>query len=110
MELAAWPENFQGEPGIVPRHMVLCTLTLFSKLLQREIVTHSLLRHRNIVPLLGVFREAQNEPPMMILPFMERGSASDYLETLVAIDTETLALTIVRIVRTFAETMSPFVF
>lgn len=43
-------------------------------------ITHSQLDHPNIIPLLGVYYEAP-EPPMMVVPFAERGSLGDLLRT-----------------------------
>lgn len=61
-------------------------------------MTHSQLRHENIIPLLGVFRDSDDGPPVMILPFMENGPAPDYLDT--CLNTDITAATI-RIVRIF---------
>lgn len=47
------------------------------QLIHREVITHSQLHHPNIVPLLGVFCETAVGPPMMVLPFAEKGSLSD---------------------------------
>lgn len=39
---------------------------------------HSQLSHPNIIRLIGVAREWEGGPPMMVLPFMEQGSLEDY--------------------------------
>ena len=49
------------------------------KLLHREAITHAQLDHPNIIPFLGVYRENTNEPPMTVLPFIERGSLGDVI-------------------------------
>ena len=71
------------------------TLTTFDQLVRREIVTHHQLRHQNIIPLLGVFRETDEDSPMMILPFVENGSAVDYLKRAVSDDIHELTWKIV---------------
>lgn len=106
MDVATWPEDFHSKPATVVLQMANYHLTTFSKLLQREIVMHAQLRHTNIIPLLGVFRESESDPPMMILPFMEKGSASDYLKTLATTNVKFLALTVIGIVRIFADPQS----
>jgi len=53
--------------------------------IRREIITHAQLRHPNVIAFLGVFRDDDNGgSPMVILPFMENGSAMDYLKQLSA--------------------------
>ena len=42
---------------------------------------HSQLRHPNIIPLLGVYRESVDEPPIMVMPFMENGAAPAFLRS-----------------------------
>jgi serine/threonine protein kinase len=41
----------------------------------REIVIHWHLRHPNILSLSGVFREVDNAPPLMVLPYVPEGTA-----------------------------------
>lgn len=89
--------------GPTPRYKV----TLPSQLIQREIVTHAQLHHENIIPLLGVFRESDSEPPMMVLPFMENGSASAYIAALADSDVATATTKIVRVVFDTASQLSP---
>ncbi|KAF8312069.1 kinase-like protein, partial [Clavulina sp. PMI_390] len=45
----------------------------------REAITHAQLSHPNILPFLGVFQEHADSPPVMVLPFLERGSLQDIL-------------------------------
>jgi serine/threonine protein kinase len=45
----------------------------------REAMTHSLLEHRNIIPLLGVYREGTGEPPLIVLPYIEHGSLEEFM-------------------------------
>lgn len=53
--------------------------------IRREIITHAQLRHPNVIEFLGVFREDENEAaPLIILPFLEKGSALCYLNQLSA--------------------------
>lgn len=49
-------------------------------MLRREIVSHWQLRHRNVLPLTGIYLEASMFAPWMIVPLMEHGSASKYLK------------------------------
>lgn len=61
-------------------------------------MTHAQLRHKSIIPLLGVFREPEDiGPPMMVLPFMENSSAMNYIETLPEANVADATAKIVRI-------------
>ena len=42
-------------------------------------ITHSQLEHPNIVPLLGVFCESPDTPPLMVLPLVERGCLANMI-------------------------------
>ncbi|KAF8317147.1 kinase-like protein, partial [Clavulina sp. PMI_390] len=44
-----------------------------------ESLTHSLLSHPNILPFLGIYYEEIGSPPLMVLPFLERGSLGNFL-------------------------------
>ncbi|KAF8324082.1 kinase-like protein, partial [Clavulina sp. PMI_390] len=46
----------------------------------REALTHAQLSHPNILPFLGVYCEEVEAPPMMVLPFIDRGSLQDLLD------------------------------
>ncbi|KAF8311817.1 kinase-like protein, partial [Clavulina sp. PMI_390] len=48
-------------------------------LVHREAVTHSQLKHKNILGFLGVYQEADNSPPLTIVPFIEGGSLQSLL-------------------------------
>ncbi|KAF8309232.1 kinase-like protein [Clavulina sp. PMI_390] len=50
-----------------------------TRLVNREAITHSQLRHPNILPFLGIYRKTPGSPPIVILPYMEGGSLSDLL-------------------------------
>lgn len=50
------------------------------QLIRREVITHSQLSHPNVLPLLGVFREHTDGPPMMVLPLVDNGSLEDYVQ------------------------------
>ena len=51
--------------------------------IRREIIMHAQLDHPNVIPFLGVFKENdEDEAPMIVLPFMESGSAMDFLNQL----------------------------
>ena len=49
------------------------------QLIHREMITHALLDHPNIIPFLGVYRENAEGPPMTVLPFIEGGSLGDVI-------------------------------
>jgi serine/threonine protein kinase len=51
------------------------------KLIKREIIVHAQLQHPNIIPLLGIYRESADEPPMMVMPLMKNGSAPAFLQS-----------------------------
>ncbi|KAF8305975.1 kinase-like protein, partial [Clavulina sp. PMI_390] len=48
-------------------------------LLYQEAITHSQLEHPNILPFLGIYRENEESYPLMVLPYLERGSLEDRL-------------------------------
>lgn len=50
------------------------------QLIRREVITHSQLSHPNVLPLLGVFRENVDGPPLMVLPLVDNGSLEDYIQ------------------------------
>ncbi|KAF8317398.1 kinase-like protein [Clavulina sp. PMI_390] len=52
------------------------------QLVHREAIIHSQLIHPNILPFLGIYREEDDSNPLMILPFLERGSLQDLLADL----------------------------
>ncbi|KAF8312101.1 kinase-like protein [Clavulina sp. PMI_390] len=66
--------------------------------MHREAITHAQLSHPNILPFLGVYHEHVDSPPMMVLPFLERGSLQDLLieRQLVAGDFQEIVLGISR--------------
>ena len=66
------------------------------KLIKREIIVHSQLQHPNVIPLLGIYRESASDPPMMIMPFMKKGSAPAFLQSVKCTDVD--CARIVRIV------------
>jgi len=41
---------------------------------------HSQIHHQNVIPLLGVWRDSEDGPPLMVMPFAENGSALAYLQ------------------------------
>lgn len=43
-------------------------------------ITHSQLSHPNIIRLLGIAREYEGGPPMMVLPFVEHGSLEEHVK------------------------------
>ncbi|KAF8290359.1 kinase-like protein, partial [Clavulina sp. PMI_390] len=49
-------------------------------LLYREAITHSQLQHPNILPFCGIYREDEESYPLMVLPYLERGSLEDILK------------------------------
>jgi serine/threonine protein kinase len=59
--------------------VIPCLLHFDIQLVHREAITHSLLDHPNVIRFLGVFTEHADSPPMVVLPFVERGSLSDLL-------------------------------
>jgi serine/threonine protein kinase len=62
-------------------------LSDFGQYIRREIITHAQLRHPNVIEFLGVFREDEDKDeaaPLIILPFLEKGSALCYLNQLSA--------------------------
>ena len=65
------------------------------QLLHREVITHSLLKHPNIIPFLGVYRASRNEPPAIVLPYAENGSLGKFITNNTV--TSTLFAKIVRI-------------
>ncbi|KAF8291773.1 kinase-like protein, partial [Clavulina sp. PMI_390] len=50
------------------------------ELVHRKAITDSLLHHPNILPFLGVYYEPLDSHPIMIHPFLERGSLQDLLD------------------------------
>lgn len=95
MDVGSWPK-YTDRKSKTSQEMTGPPDNFNVKLLQKEIVTHAQLEHENIIPLLGVYRETDDGPPMMILPYLENGSAPDYLETLSA---PNVTVAIIRIVR-----------
>ncbi|KAF8312067.1 kinase-like protein [Clavulina sp. PMI_390] len=65
-----------------------------TQLMHREAITHAQLSHPNILPFLGVYHEHVDSPPMMVLPFLERGSLQDFLieQQLIAEDFQRIVL------------------
>jgi serine/threonine protein kinase len=61
------------------RSNIKCRFNFDIQFIHREAITHSLLDHPNIIPFLGVYSEYTDTPPMVVLPFVERGSLSDLL-------------------------------
>ncbi|KAF8305017.1 kinase-like protein [Clavulina sp. PMI_390] len=55
-------------------------LSMSLQLVHRQAIIHSRLHHPNIIPFRGIFHEDVNFPPMMILPFMQRGSLEKLLD------------------------------
>lgn len=49
--------------------------------MRREIIAHWQLRHDNVLPLLGLYQEEDNGPPLMVTPYKEHGTASKFLKT-----------------------------
>ena len=47
--------------------------------IHREAITHSLLDHPNIISFLGLYTESTDGPPLVVLPFLERGSLSEVM-------------------------------
>ena len=41
---------------------------------------HAQIRHPNVIPLLGILRDSEGGPPLMIMPFAENGSALAFLQ------------------------------
>ncbi|KAF8302581.1 kinase-like protein [Clavulina sp. PMI_390] len=50
----------------------------------REAIIHSQLLHPNILPFLGIYRERTDSWPLIILPYIERGSLEDMLDPLMS--------------------------
>lgn len=75
MELTIWVEGDQGDCSMLPVRLQNSHI-YHSQLVHREAITHSQLNHSNILPLLGVFYEAARSPPILVLPFLEKGSLS----------------------------------
>lgn len=48
-------------------------------------------------PFLGVFRDSEDGPPMMVLPYMENGASQGYIRTLPDADITAAISKIVRI-------------
>jgi serine/threonine protein kinase len=84
-----------------PNRFLFC----YPQLIRREIITHAQLHHPNIIPLLGVFRT--DESPLMILPFMENGSASEYLKRFSAFERSTVTYNIVCLSLTYHQSLKP---
>lgn len=60
--------------------MNLITPSLVVQLIIKEAITHYQLRHDNIISLLGVAMMDGSSVPMMVLPYLEYGSALKYLK------------------------------
>ncbi|KAF8306928.1 kinase-like protein, partial [Clavulina sp. PMI_390] len=43
-------------------------------------ITHSQLKHKNIIPFLGIYQEDAKSPPLTVVPYIQRGSLSDLLD------------------------------
>lgn len=56
------------------------TYASICQIIHKEIITHAQLRHENIIPLLGVYGEENDDSPVMVLPYIERGGVLTYLE------------------------------
>lgn len=53
----------------------------FVKLIHREILMHRQLKHKNVIPLVGVFAEdVVLSAPLIVLPYFKNGSAKAYLK------------------------------
>lgn len=52
----------------------------WSQLVKRKILLHAQIRHKNVIPLLGIWRGPEGGPPLMVMPFAENGSALAYLQ------------------------------
>ncbi|KAF8291758.1 kinase-like protein, partial [Clavulina sp. PMI_390] len=52
------------------------------QLVHREAIVHSQLHHPNILPFLGIYYEGASAHPLVILPFLERGSLEKLLADL----------------------------
>lgn len=50
-------------------------------MVRREIITHWQLRHDNVLPLLGIFQEEPDGPPLIVTPYKEHGTAERFLKT-----------------------------
>ncbi|KAF8318091.1 kinase-like protein [Clavulina sp. PMI_390] len=50
------------------------------RLVRREAITHSQLRHPNILPFRGVYCDPSTERPLTVSPFIERGSLQNLIE------------------------------
>ncbi|KAF8299933.1 kinase-like protein [Clavulina sp. PMI_390] len=48
-----------------------------TQLVHREAITHSQLRHPNIIPFLGIYQEALETLPLTTVPYIRRGSLND---------------------------------
>lgn len=52
----------------------------FVKLIHREILMHRQLKHKNVIPLVGVFVEdVILSAPLIVLPYFKNGSAKAWL-------------------------------
>ncbi|KAF8317421.1 kinase-like protein [Clavulina sp. PMI_390] len=49
------------------------------QLLHREAITHSQLQHPNVLPFWGIYYEDDESYPLMVLPYLERGSLEEIL-------------------------------
>ncbi|KAF8306920.1 kinase-like protein [Clavulina sp. PMI_390] len=64
-----------------------------TRLVHREAITHSQLNHPNILPFLGIYHEGVKSPPIIVLPFVERGSLQDLIAS-ASIELETLKVVV----------------
>lgn len=85
----AMPRRFWGLPAgqeiikvvatLSPRLSAITDSVHILQLIRREAIIHSQLDHPNIIPFLGVYYENTGAPPMIVLPFVEKGSLSDLI-------------------------------
>jgi len=73
-----------GQDPIKVGKLLHFIITIYSpkadrQLLHREAITHSLLKHPNIIPFLGVYRASRDEPPAIVLPYAENGSLGKFI-------------------------------
>lgn len=57
--------------------------------MRREIIAHWQLHHHNILPLIGIYYDQHDEPPLMVTPYMEHRSSSTFLRRFSSSETYT---------------------